>query len=482
MRDAAFFLVWIVLFPITFWSPHVGVILWIWTALISPGELFYGFMAGVPYNKMIAIATVLTLMVSQERKRFYVDGTVVLLGLLAVVATVSALTPIAFSDEGWFLYEKMLKILVLVFVISGVMWSRYRLHATILAICLAFGFDGLVEGLKFVASGGGHRIVGKASIGDNNHWSLAVLMTMPLLFYAYKMSSWKFAKPAFMFVLVFCVAMVIGSFSRGAFVGLIVFALMFLKNSRRKFVSLILLGIGAVVVYSLAPDSWFNRVDTINTAAAGEDSSFMGRLIAWKISTLIALDHPLFGGGFHAVQRYSVWMYYRDFIGTLDFIPTSPPGEWARAAHSIYFEVLGDLGFVGLALFLLLIATALRNARLLRRYARRDPRQQWAADLGSMLQISIVIYCVTGAAVSMGYFETFYVLVIVLSRTRRTVEEAMAQDPYQPVTAEPLGKPVKGMPAGARVREHEAAFSGGHPRAGQPQGVAVPGHSAAVTR
>ncbi len=39
MRDAAFFLVWVVLFPITFWSPHVGVLLWIWSALIAPGEL-----------------------------------------------------------------------------------------------------------------------------------------------------------------------------------------------------------------------------------------------------------------------------------------------------------------------------------------------------------------------------------------------------------------------------------------------------------
>ena len=460
MRDAAFFLVWVVLFPITFWSPHVGVLLWIWSALIAPGELLYGFMASVPYNRMIAVATMATLLVSQERKRFYVDGTVVLLGLLATVATVSVLTPIVPSDANDDLYEKLLKILVLAFVVSGVMWSRYRLHATILAVCLAFGFDGVNEGLKFLASAGGHKITGKNAIGDNNHFALAILITMPLLVYAYKYSSWKTAKLCFLAVLICCIVMVVGSFSRGAFVGLVVFALMLLKNSSRKLVSFTLIAIGAVLVYSLAPDTWFSRVDTINTAAAGEDSSFAGRVIAWKISTLIALDHPLTGGGFHAVQRYPVWNYYRDHLGTLDFIATPLATEFPKAAHSIYFEILGDLGFVGLGLFLLLIATALRNARLLRRYARRDPRQQWAADLGSMLQISIVIYSVSGAALSMAYFETFYVLVIVLSRARRTVEDAMAQEPAQPVPAGPLVTPGQATFPGARVREHEAAFAG----------------------
>lgn len=482
MRDAAFFLVWLILFPITFWSPHIGVLLWIWTAFISPGELLYGFMAAVPYNRIIAVATVATLLVSQERKRFYVDGTAVLLCLLALVATISALTPIVPSDSGWELYEKLLKILVLVFVISGVMWSRYRLHATILAVCLAFGFDGVSEGLKFLVTGGGHKILGKASIGDNNHWALAILMTMPLLLYAFKYSSWKFAKLCFFAVFALCVVAVIGSFSRGAFLGLIVFALMFLKSSKRKFATFALIAIGGVLVYSLAPDSWFNRVDTINTAAAGEDGSFTGRVIAWKISMLIALDHPLTGGGFHAVQRYSNWMHYRDLIGAFDFIPTAPPGLEPKAAHSIYFEILGDLGFVGLGLFLLLIATALRNARLLRRYARRDLRQQWAADLGSMLQVSIVIYCVSGAAVSMAYFETFYVLVIVLSRLRRTVEETMAEDPAQPAPAEPRGA-AKRLPEGTRVREREVAFSYGRNReAGQPQGGVAPTRSATAAR
>ena len=425
MRDVAFFLIWMVLFPISFWSAHIGVLLWIWTALIAPGELLYGFMSSLPYNKIIAVITFGTLLFNQEKKRFYADSTIILLVLFGLSASVSTFTAIIPSHDGQFLYEKLLKILVLAGVVSGIMWSRWRLHTAVLVICLAFGFDGMNDGLKYLLSGGGHKIVGKYSLGDNNHLALALLMTIPLVFYCYKQSSEKISKLAFLAVIAFCVITVIGSYSRGGFIGLVVMAFMFLKNSKQKAASFSLIGLAVLLVLALAPATYFSRVDTIN--AVGEDNSFLGRVIAWKISTLIALERP-FGGGMHAVQLYPVWNHYAGNIGSvLSFIETSPAGETPKAAHSIYFEVLGDLGFVGLSLFLALIAVGFRNASLLKRYARQDPRQQWAGDLGAAIQISLVVYCVSGGAVSMGYFETFYVLLILLSRARRSVEETMAE-------------------------------------------------------
>lgn len=64
MRDAGFFFIWLVLLPISFYSAHIGVLLWIWIALLSPNELLYGVMAGVPFNKIVAGSTVMLLMVS----------------------------------------------------------------------------------------------------------------------------------------------------------------------------------------------------------------------------------------------------------------------------------------------------------------------------------------------------------------------------------------------------------------------------------
>ncbi len=162
----------------------------------------------------------------------------------------------------------------------------------------------------------------------------------------------------------------------------------------------------------------------------------MGRVVAWKMSLLIALDHPLFGGGPHAVQHLIVWDTYRPFLPTVNFVTTPPPDVSPHAAHSIYFEILGDLGFVGLFLFLGMIAASFGNATG-SSGARETGPICLGPDLARLSQISLVIYLVTGAALSMGYFELVYVLVAVVSRCGRIVSQAM----LVPVAAVRRGDP-----------------------------------------
>ena len=216
------------------------------------------------------------------------------------------------------------------------------------------------------------------------------------------------------------------TFSRGGFVGMLLLGAFYIKNSRNKLASLGLVALAGVLIYTLAPDSWFDRLNTIKEA--GDDGSFMGRVVAWKISWLIAMDHPLFGGGPHAVQHLLVWNTYKPLLPLLDFIATPPPDSTPHAAHSIYFELLGDIGFVGLGIFLACVGVAIWNCRCIIRQTRNHPSLAWAADLARLSQISLVVYLVTGAALSMGYFELFYVMVAMLSRCRRIVRETLAAD------------------------------------------------------
>ena len=118
----------------------------------------------------------------------------------------------------------------------------------------------------------------------------------------------------------------------------------------------------------------------------------MGRVVARKISLLIALDHPFFGGGMHAVQQLSVWSTYLPFLHYVNFVDTPPADENPHAAHSIYFETLGDLGFIGLALFLAVLVATLLSCRKIHRMSKGHPSLAWAADLSRLLQVSIVVY------------------------------------------------------------------------------------------
>ncbi len=444
MRDLAFALVWMALLPLTFVSAHVGVLLWIWVALLSPNELLYGFMAGVPFNKIVAVITLGLIVVSKEKKDLYLDGTGVLLILFVVAATISWYGGIVSSPDATDLYQKILKNIVLAFAIMAVMTTRHRIHLVVLTVAISYGFLAVKEGLIFLLTAGGHKVLGTGSVGDNNSLAAAVLMTIPMIYYLARHSAVRFVRIGLMAALGLAVVTVIATFSRGGFVGLMVVGLFMVKNSRNKFGSLVLVAATGVLIYTLAPESWFERLSTINDAS--DDGSFMGRVVAWKMSWLIAMDHPLFGGGMHAVQRLLVWDTYRPFLYLLDSVVRTPPADtMPHAAHSTYFEVLGDMGFIGLALFLGVLALGFWNCRSIMRMGRRHPSLTWAVDLGRMMQITLVVYCVTTALLSMGYFELLYVVVALLSRCRRTVRLALAaQQPARQTPARPL-------PAGAAL-------------------------------
>lgn len=447
MRDLAFALIWMALLPLTFMSAHVGVLLWIWVALLSPNELLYGFMAGVPFNKIVAVITLGLICVSRERKDFYLDSTGIVLVLFAIWATISWYGAIASSSDATDLYQKILKEIVLAFAVMAVMTTRHRIHLVVLTVAIALGFLAVKEGLIFLLTAGGHKVIGAGSVGDNNSLATALLMIIPMIYYLTRHSAVRAIRISLFAALGLCVVTVIATFSRGGFVGLLVLSLFIVKNSRNKFGSLLLVTATGLLIYLLAPESWFERLNTINSAS--DDGSFMGRVIAWKMSWLIAMDHPLFGGGMHAVQRILVWDTYRPLLYLLDSVVTTPPADIVpHAAHSAYFEVLGDMGFGGLTLFLLLLWLGFRNCRSIIRMTRGQPSLAWATDLARMLQISIVVYCVTTALLSMAYFELPYVVFALLSRCRRTVESSLAAQQAEALTRSAVSQslPVPMLP------------------------------------
>jgi len=110
-------------------------------------------------------------------------------------------------------------------------------------------------------------------------------------------------------------------------------------KSRQKFLMTVLLVAGASAVYLFMPQEWFDRMHSMRNYE--EDWSAQGRFRAWQFAFDIAKS-SIFGGGFET------------FRGGTD-------------AHSIYFEVMGEHGFIGFGLFLALWAfTWLAAARIRR--------------------------------------------------------------------------------------------------------------------
>jgi len=250
-------------------------------------------------------------------------------------------------------------------------------------------------------TGGNYKVFGPPDtiIGDNNQLAVALLMTLPLANYLRRQSANAAVRWALMAGMLLTLISVVGSYSRGAFLGLGALAVAGLLRSKRRLVYLVFAGVIGIGVVYFMPQSFWDRMSTIGSAES--DTSFHGRDVAWQVSWDYARDHFPFGAGFYGPQLERVFHAYF-------------PTEDARAAHSIFFQVLGEHGFIGLAIYVAILAGALLKCFRIVALCRDRPDLAWARDLAVMIQMSLFMFCVAGAALSMAYYDIFVICVSLL--------------------------------------------------------------------
>jgi probable O-glycosylation ligase (exosortase A-associated) len=363
----------------------------------------------------------------QDRGALIMDKSMVLLLLFIAHAVTSAIIAWSSNPLVPFRLEVFLKGMALALAAPFFLTSRERIHVALIVIVAGLGIHGVLDGAKVIASGGGHNVRGipGASLGDNNLLALGMVMLLPLWLYLAKYSVYRWVKWGYLGGFALCILAVLGSNSRGGFLALSILGLWYWVTSPRKLVSAIFVAIVAAGVVHFAPDRWFDRIATIKEA--GDDQSFMGRVAAWKVSVNLANDHPLFGGGFDASQVAAIWEQYKH---TPNFIDIEVPASIAfKAAHSNYFQLMGDLGYVGLFLFLTLLASAYITRWQIHGLVKRTSGSNaWASDLSTAITLSLVAYMAGGAGVSLAYFELVYLQIVMLSIIRHMLLRQVEQE------------------------------------------------------
>ncbi|KQP39776.1 putative O-glycosylation ligase, exosortase A system-associated [Pseudorhodoferax sp. Leaf274] len=423
MRDLMMLGMMLLIVPVTLSNAFAAYIVWGWTAVIAVPSYMYGFMGSLRYNFFFALVTLVLVAMGRatDKSGFKLNRTSALILLFVAHTTVSAVLAEPSATRNVEIYTDLLKSVTYCLVMFLFVNSRLRLHAMFIAIALGLGFHGLVEGMKTLASAGGHKIVGLpgTKMSDNNHFGVALVMVLPVLLYLYQYSKIRLVRWGFLGVLLMTVMAIIGSQSRGAFLAMALMAMALLMTTRRKVLASFMVVVGAVLVLALSPAEWFERVESIGSA--GEDSSFMGRVEAWNVATALALQNPVFGTGFHAMQSPEVWFRIRPRDGLLSGALSGNVvlADFAKAAHSIYFEVLGDHGFVGLLIFLALLVNVFFTVGQIRRMTAKRQDLLWARDMADALGLACFGFAVGGAGVSLAYFEVFYVVACLTEALRQ---------------------------------------------------------------
>ncbi len=411
MRDIFLLSLLLLILVRTIGAAQAGILGWTWLTLMTPQKLTWGFAGQLPLNLVLAIVTLLAWFLSREPKRSVVNVPMFLCLAFMIFITFTTLFALA-PDLAWPRWSLAIKTMILGLMIASVMTIQIRIHSLIWVAALSLGYYGIKGGLFTILTGGHFRVLApEGSFGDNNSLALALCMILPLMNYLRMQSESRFVRIATIAAMALTTIGVFGTYSRGGFLGIAIMTAYLWWHSRNRLAIALIVLLIAVPAYKFMPTSWSERMGTIETAEG--DSSFQERLQAWRTEYNIATARPFLGGGFNASMKAEV---YRKFSGD--------PSGWPRAAHSIYFEVLGDHGFIGLSLYIALLVAIWRYAGLARRAARGDPESGWIADLASMVQVSLVSFVVAGAALSMAYYDMVYILLGVTVALRNLVSRA----------------------------------------------------------
>jgi putative inorganic carbon (HCO3(-)) transporter len=399
MRDAIVFAVIFGLLPFVFKRPMIGIMLFTWVSLMNPHRLTYGAAYNFPFAMVIGLVTLAALFARRDPKRLPITPLTVMLILFMAWMTLTSFA--AFEpDRAWTEWNRVMKTLFFVLVSMAALNNEKetKLFAAVVTLSLAFyGFKG---GLFTIMSGGSSRVLGPDGtyITDNNDLALALLTTVPLVWYLHLQASQRWLKLALAGLALLTVASVIGSYSRGALLGGgAMLGLLWLKSGNKARTGLALLLL-LPLVFVVMPEEWFGRMESINDYK--EDSSALGRLNSWNFAFNVAKDN-LMGGGFLTFTPKVFALY-------------APNPTDVHAPHSIYFQVLGEHGFIGLAIFLSILFLGWRTGARIITFCKDKPDLQWARNLAAMCQVSLVGYAVGGAFLSLAYFDLLYDILIIV--------------------------------------------------------------------
>jgi len=288
--------------------------------------------------------------------------------------------------------------------------DQRRFQISLAVIGLSLGFLGLKYGLFGVLRGGVHITRGVGGmIGDNNDFALALNMALPILLYLGTEVKSRWLRLGSLALVPLTALTVLFTSSRGGFLSLCIVALFLIFHSRRKVVV-----IGSVVAVALLgslflPSTFYERMGSI--VHYQNDNSAMGRLNAWQTSWNMARDYPVFGVGLD------------NFLFMFRFYAPNP--DDVHVAHNTYLQVLAEAGFIGLAIYMVLLGTAFWTLWWTRRQAQSFG-MEWATGACKFLMASLAAFLVGGTFLNRAHFDLTYHVIILSACLERIVNHEIA--------------------------------------------------------
>lgn len=422
MRDLIFVGYIVMIMLMAFKRPFLFTLVYAYVDIVSPQRLSYFLLNSVPLSLILFALAFLGFMVGDDKKDVRVSPRwfllILLLGYCGYTTTIAPEQVAALEKWNW-----VWKALVFAAFLPLTLRTRLRIEALVLIMVLCASALIVTGGIKTAAGGGGYGslvilIDDNSGLFEGSIISCVAITIIPLILWLAKHGTifkpdWKVRVYAAALIFA-CLLIPVGTQARTGVVCIAVLGIMLLRFARHR-----MLYLGAVAIVGLAaipflPSSFTERTDTIKNYKADESAST--RLAVWAWTWEYVKQNPM-GGGFEIYRQNRI---------RYDIAQKENPGEPAaydmpdvkevvdqgRAFHSSYFEMLGEQGFPGLIMWLIIqLGGVWRMESISRMYRKRNREDEtWVAPLATALQNSQIIYLVGSLFVGIAFQAFFFML------------------------------------------------------------------------
>lgn len=404
--------------------PFLFVVGYIYIDIVAPQRLSYFLLSSLPVSLLAFVIAIVGWVITDKKDDVRVAPRQILMVFLLIYCGLTTYYIAEFQSDALEKWDWVWKAMIFAIFLPLTLRTKLRIETVLLFITLALAAIVIGAGIKTVLGGSGYgsfamMVDNNSGIYEDSTLSTAAIMMIPVILYFTRYGTvfppdWRVS--AFCYALVFaCLLTPIGTQARTGLICIGVLGVLMLRDVKRRGLFIGGAALASLIALPLLPTAFSERMGTIQNYQA--DQSAGTRIAVWRWTFEYVQDHPM-GGGFDVYRGNSISYYTTEAnqSGGSTTINRQAVTDRGRAFHSAYFEMLGEQGWIGLTLWMLIHGIGVLRMEWLRRHYMGDRApagQEWVSPLATALQHAQLTYLIGALFVGIAFQPIFLMLISV---------------------------------------------------------------------
>ncbi len=405
--------------PISLVRPYLGLLFFSWMAYMRPQDLTWGFARTFQWSKFIAIFLLVGGLFNNKERLFRIVPITIMILALWIFIGLSVIFSVS-PDDSIQQFTDYCKIFLISLITIGLINTEKRLYFAILTLVFALGFHGTKSGLVGILAGFSIKNGPGGMIFDNNDFSLALLMTVPMMYYFSTMQKRKIFRLIFLGMAGATTLCIFWTHSRGGFLGVLTVWFLISWSWRYKIATLLFWVIVPPIFLILAPESLIERYSTIKSDPTKiTEGSAVSRMHHMTTAFYIGANNLFVGTG----PNTMLLVYW-------DYAPAPESSKVSRephVAHCTYLQIFAESGLPAAATLLALLLYSHYVLLKIRIAAKENRYLEWSLPYAQMLQASLGGFMVSGTFLSRHYFDLMYQTIAIVAALNCIVDNKIKE-------------------------------------------------------